>query len=938
VKALLLAPGRNIIDEIIPLLVGGDRDYSANTVIFPGRRPAHFLRKSLALKVGSSFIPPGIHSMDDFVDSLYGCIRSSRKLDTIDAVSVLYGIHRKARDPLGGKGFMTPDSFFPIGLKIYRDIEELYIEGISPYRVRDIQPYAEETIPLRTQQRLQSLSFFYEEFYETLEKQGLSSRALRYRSAAGKFDEVRQEGQRIVFAGFFALTESEKTLFRKVSLLENAFFLFQDGPGMRETISGLGLNADYRGEELPEPEIRFYRSPDSHGQVFALNRAMEESGGPFDEKTVVVLPSSETLFPLLRQGLSAVGEEDYNVSLGYPLHRTPVFGFLNNLMELVTSMNGDRVYIVDYLRFVLHPYTKNIYFGDSAEATRILFHALEEGLTRNRTKIFSTLAEIEGDERLLEYVLEKFQGEKGITKKGLCRHLRTIHENTIEKFLAFEDVRDFAVKCADLLSYIFNNSSARLHPLFHPFSESFIRSFDLLARSFMKDIAFGERSGYFTFLRTYITTCHSPFEGTPLRGLQILGFLETRNVGFDRVFLLDANEDILPDTRKDDTLLPFRARQILGLPTYLDRDRLSAYYFEMLVRGAREVHLFFVESDTKERSRFVEGLLWERQKKERTTDAGRYLGTVQYRVRLKNADPAEIGKTEAVCGYLRGFSFSATALDRYLECPIRFYYSYVLGIDKKEEVSGEIERADIGKFVHRAISAYFSKRQGRALKEKDIDIEEMERLADELFRREYGQDPTGAVYLLKRQVTGRLTDLLDKYYLPLVREKQLTIVACEQELRAAEGTFSLKGRLDSIERRGEGTVIVDYKTGASPGPLKIDFDRLDPDDRGTWNEAIGSVQLPFYLLLYAMQHGGNIRGLEGLFLLLGKASVDSAMELPLFGERDPQETFAAARKVIFGLIEEIVDPAVSFMPADDRKGTCPGCDFRYLCGMQWAGK
>jgi ATP-dependent helicase/nuclease subunit B len=433
-------------------------------------------------------------------------------------------------------------------------------------------------------------------------------------------------------------------------------------------------------------------------------------------------------------------------------------------------------------------------------------------------------------------------------------------------------------------------------------------------------------------------TCYTPFEGTPLRGLQVLGFLETRNLTFDRVFLLDTNEDTLPDTRKDDTLLPFKAREILGLPTYVDRDKLTEYYFQTLVGGAKEVHLFFVESDTRERSRFVESLLWKRQKREGTTDAGRYLDTVQYRVRLGNADPGGIGKTEGVVRFLRGFTYSATVLDRYLECPVRFYYSSVLGIDRKEEISGEIERADIGRFVHKAISGYFAKRRGFVLKERDIDMEEMERLADELFRREYGPDPAGALYLLKRQINGRLQDLFAKYYLPLVREKTVTVVASEQDLRASLGPFSLKGRLDSVEKRGERTFVIDYKTGSNQARLKIDFDRLDPDERDSWNEAVGSIQLPFYLLLHSMQSAGNIRDLEGLFLLLGRASVDRGIELPLFGETDPEEAFAAARKVISGLLDEIVDPDVPFRPAGDRKRTCPGCDFRYLCGTQWIGK
>ena len=177
--------------------------------------------------------------------------------------------------------------------------------------------------------------------------------------------------------------------------------------------------------------------------------------------------------------------------------------------------------------------------------------------------------------------------EEGATEKRLREHLKAVHENTIGKFLSFENIGDFARKCMDILVYIFNGSTARLHPLFHPFAESFIASLDILPRSLMKDIAFTERSSYFIFFRKYIMNGHTPFIGTPLKGLQVLGFLETRNIKFDKVFVLDANEDILPDTGKEETLLPFKVREILGLPTYRDRDKLTAYYFDSLLKRSK---------------------------------------------------------------------------------------------------------------------------------------------------------------------------------------------------------------------------------------------------------------------------------------------------------------------------------------------------------------
>src|SRR5208283_8394 len=176
--------------------------------------------------------------------------------------------------------------------------------------------------------------------------------------------------------------------------------IFQEGAGLKEQLKDLAIT--YHGPEKPspEPELHFYSSPDTHGQVLALGKALETglaASAALDEKTVIVLPSSETLFPLVRHGLSSLHEDTYNVSMGYPLHRTPVFGFLNNLMELSASTDGDRIYIPDYLKFVLHPYTKNIYYKGKSETTRILFHSVEERLLNRKAKTFTSLAEIEAD-------------------------------------------------------------------------------------------------------------------------------------------------------------------------------------------------------------------------------------------------------------------------------------------------------------------------------------------------------------------------------------------------------------------------------------------------------------------------------------------------------------------------------------------------------------
>ena len=939
----VIQPGQSLIDQVLAHIEGRDNDYSSSLVVFPGKRPSHFLRKALAGKIKSSTIPPDLLSMDEFVDSICEKFRMVRKIETIDAVALLYTIHRKSLKPLGGKGFMTPDSFFSLGLKIYRDLEELSIEAIHPRMVREVETLIADGLPEQTKARLQSLSYFYETFYGEVEALGYSSRSMRYQAAARLIDESGLERYRkVIIAGFFALTQCEQTFFKKLLSHSNAVFIFQDGPGLKEKLRGLGIVHECDKNATTGPDMYFYESPDTHGQVMALAKILGtqlEAGTTPDEKTVIVLPSSETLFPLLHHGLSAISENACNISLGYPLHRTPVFGFLNNLMELVASMDENRIYARDYLKFVLHPYTKNIYYRGKSETTRILFHSVEEEILRHKAKTFVTLAEIEDNGTLFKEVIRKLPGdEEGITEKKLRAHLKAVHESTIGKFLSFENIGDFARKCIDILVYIFNGSTARLHPLFHPFAESFITSLDILPRSLMKDIAFTERSSYFIFFRKYIMNGHTPFIGTPLKGLQVLGFLETRNVKFDKVFVLDANEDILPDTGREETLLPFKVREILGLPTYRDRDKLTAYYFDSLLNGAKEAHLFFIKNDKAEPSRFVEKLLWEKQKKDKETSSLPYVRPIQYQVKLINKVPGPISKTCGMADFLRNYHYNATALNRYLKCPLQFYYATVLGLSPKDEITGDIERADLGSFVHNVLRHYFLNKRGRPLKAADLAVREMDSLVEDLFKKEYGKEPAGALYLLKRQVKRRMADIIRHYYIPLLEKNALTILAIEESIAAQVDGFHLKGRLDSVEQRGDKTVIVDFKTGASENNLRIDLEKLDITRRETWGKAIGSLQLPFYLMLYTEKKGRPIDEFNALFLLLGRSRISEDIELPLFDGPSPAEMFVLLKGLIFRLLEEITDPDIPFSPAGEIKNACPNCDFKYICGTPWVVK
>ncbi len=935
---ITITPEKSIFDEIIALLESNGVDYSSNLVVFPGKRPSHFLRVEISKKVKKSFVPPLTLSMDEFIDFIFEKMYSKRKIELIDAISILYKIQSTSPAPIGKDNFMSPDGFFLLGLQIFNDLEELYIEQINIHQLKDFDSFISDNIPL-SKKNLQSISYFYEKFYKEVDYLGYSTRSSRYKSVSENISETFLNNfKKIIFAGFFALTHSERRIFKKLLSLKNSFFIFQEGKGLKEKIKDLDPSVIIEEPKNINPDIHFYSVPDTHGEVYALNSILENK--PVKDitniKTVIVLPSSETLFPLLRQGLNDLNENEYNISLGYPLYRTPLYGFLNNLMELINSMNNNLIYIPHYMRFVLHPYTKNIYFKGIAEITRIIFHSLEEIFTEQRTRTFLSLYDIE---REASHIVDKISGDdKEINIEEIEAHIRNIHQNTIEKFISFHDIKDFAKKCREVIEFIYNSSTAKLHPLFHPFTEAFIIQLDKLGNSLMNNISFEKTSTYFTFFRKYIMNCRAPFEGTPLRGLQILGFLETRNIKFDQVFFLDANEGIIPDTKKEDSLLPFRVKKMLGIPTYLDRDKITAYYFDVLLKGAKEVHIFFIENDKKERSRFVERLLWEKQKRDNIIETEKYIRALQYKISLTTKKPEPIEKTKRILDFLKNFTYSSTTLDDYLRCQLKFYYSYVLGLDKKGEMTEDIEKVDIGKIVHNILNSYFSKRRNRTLKEEDIDIAEMENLVNNIFEKEYGNIVTGSTYLLRNQIKRRLKELLTSYYAYLIKEKKISIIDIEKELVMKINGFNLKGRIDCVEKRDNKIFIVDYKTSSNANRLKIKMDKLDPAKRETWDSAIGSLQLPIYIMLFSKKAKTSIKNLRGIYLLIGRAKIDGDIEFSPFGEEEMEKAINILRKITLILLKEIVDPSIHFTFPKDIKATCPSCNYSYICGTRWVGK
>lgn len=195
-----------------------------------------------------------------------------------------------------------------------------------------------------------------------------------------------------------------------------------------------------------------------------------------------------------------------------------------------------------------------------------------------------------------------------------------------------------------------------------------------------------------------------PFRGEPLKGLQIMGPLETRALDFRNLIILSSNEGVFPRRSVSSSFVPPELRKGFGLPTYEYQDAVWAYYFYRMISRAENVWML-VDSRTEglksgEESRYIKQLEYHFG-----VPVKRYV--VKYGS-MKAAALPEICKTDADVRKIRETVLSATALQNYLACPAKFYYGTVQGLQAEDEVSESLDYGMFGTVYHDTMRSVYT--------------------------------------------------------------------------------------------------------------------------------------------------------------------------------------------------------------------------------------
>jgi inactivated superfamily I helicase len=344
--------------------------------------------------------------------------------------------------------------------------------------------------------------------------------------------------------------------------------------------------------------------------------------------------------------------------MGYPLRRSSLYFLLDFVMKAQLSRKVGRYYAKDYLKVLRHPFVKNLRLIGDGDEVRILVHRLEETLTgRIKSDIsgssFIALADLLSSDEIFASVEATLiaMGRK-VSRAELIEALKTIHRVAFEDWEAVTDLKTFAGALGRFLDLVVEKS----------FLKSFPLNINIASRMYDVKDAF-ERAAFdrepFAFdeiVRIFedkLSREMVNFSGTPLKGLQVLGLFETRSLNFDNVIIMDTNEGVLPKLDIHASLVPREVMMSLKLDRLELEEEIQRYQFMRIISSAKNVHLVYQEREDKERSRFIEELAWEEDKK-----VGRHAGLPVERAGFAvtiGAARREVPKTPAMLAFRRDF-------------------------------------------------------------------------------------------------------------------------------------------------------------------------------------------------------------------------------------------------------------------------------------------
>lgn len=923
------------------------QDIKDTCFIFPNRRSMVFFRKYLAdlvreLGNGTPLPVPPMFTINDFFCRLYGG-KVSDRLRLLTTLYSIYAAHYGKAEPL--------DQFIfwgDIMLADFEDVDKYLVDATALFRnVSEYKDIKDDYSYLTDNQKDAIKSFLghfqdgggdsesvknrflgiwnillpvYEEFNRTLRENGMAYEGMVYRGLADRLksgepardvlEKAFPDVRKYVFVGLNALNECERLLLSKMRDAGLAEFVWdyvttQIQASANKSSFFMKRNvADYKQAFAITaggvPEITVVSVPSGVSQTkLAPEILSQTSGDPVE--TAFVLPDESLLLPLLN---SIPTEYDsINVTMGYPMKNSAVYFLVDAVgrMQMKLRKRDDGWYF--YHREVSEIFSSSILGAMLTEEEKAVVDNVKRA-----AKYYIPLKDLAGGKTLEMVFRPVVQGAAPEYNSALCRYLADF-TGEIGRTLARRGEMPLELDFAK-----------RLHTVLNVLADT---PLEVLPQTWLK------------VMESAAEGISVPFKGEPLKGLQVMGPLETRALDFNNVVILSANEGMFPRRSVSSSFIPPELRKGFGLPTYEFQDAVWAYYFYRLLQRASKVWLVY-DSRTEglqsgEESRYIKQLEYHFGIKVRRVVAGATLQPVP-------PDP-DIEKTPEDVEIIRGSNLSASTLQSYLKCQAQFYYKVVQKLDTPDEVAESLDSGMIGNVFHHTMQALYS---GKSIVTAD-DIKAMK--ADEkglkaLVRAKILEEMHSVEVIGRNLVTEQI--ILDyvnrtlEYDEKLLRDSNspgFTILGLEKHMYTEFEGFHIKGIIDRMDSYLPGKVrIVDYKTG------KVENDDINITDANAQNVADklfgpkneGRPKIALQLFLYGLLAEADPK-LNGQTIVNSIYSTGRLFTSPLQDMEQSGEFFRTVKDRLKDLLAEITDTSVPFHRIQDPD-TCKWCDFKAICG------
>ncbi len=936
-------------------------DLSRVAVIFPNKRAGLFFNEHLAEEANRPIWSPAYLSISELFQQL-SAQRSENPLklgDSIKLVCELYKIFREET-----KSEETLDDFYFWGELLISDFDDADKNLVDADKLfsnlQDLKNIMDDFDFLNEDQEAAIRQFFqnfsiekrtalkekfislwdvlgniYHRYKEELTNQQIAYEGMLYRSVIEQLDASQMKYDTYVFVGFNVLNKVETKFFQLLRDAGKALFYWdydefytneknhEAGEFIRRNLKEFpsALSGVTFNKMIQPKKVRFVASSTENAQARFLPEWIRDNVTGKESESAVVLCNEALLLPVLHSIPDSV--QHVNITMGFPLAQTPVHSFITALLELQTEgfrTDTGRYAYAPVQAVLKHPYTRQL----SSKANE-----LEKDLTE-KNRFYPLPSELKQDDFLGMLFTPQ------LSNMDLCRYLSNALKEVASIYNKEKD-------SDDVFNQLYRESLFKAYTLINRLG-SMIDKGDLIVQT----------GTFKRLLNKVLSASNIPFHGEPAIGMQVMGVLETRNLDFKNLVMMSLNEGQLPKGSGDSSFIPYNLRKAFGMTTIEHKNAVYAYYFYRLMQRAENITLMYnTASDGLNRgewSRFMLQFLieWPHEITREYLEA---------RQSPQTAKEIIIEKTPEVMKRLQNFydvrcnkkaQFSPSALNTYMDCQLKFYYTYVAKLRPKPEVSSEIDSAMFGTIFHRSAELIYGdfKAHGNVVNKEQIeqllhnDVK-LQGYVDRAFKEEFFQVPldekpeyNGVQLVNSKVIASYIRQLLrnDKEYAPFTlvdMEKKvsedITIPTVKGEILSRIG-----GTIDRMDSKDGTLRIVDYKTGGMP--------KAAEDITALFTPAENRPNYIFQTFLYAaiMTRQQKQKVAPSLLYIHQAASADYKpyIEIGLRNKKTFVEDFTPYEEEFRELLTQLLSDIFNTkQPFSQTKfvNKCEFCDFKALC-------